>query len=103
MSGLLAHESVCGFCCSNLYTLEGGVHNYLRQEGADLWNGSLFVFDGRMAVASPGAPHTKRACTVFSSSSPCRTGQAGHCHAAFCPRRSTDALDAIAYARSTAH
>ena len=41
---------------SNLYTLEGGVHNYLRQEGGDLWNGSLFVFDDRMAVPPPGAP-----------------------------------------------
>ena len=43
-----------GVACSNLYTLEGGVHNYLREEGADLWNGSLFVFDGRMAVPPPG-------------------------------------------------
>ena len=41
--------------CSNLYTLEGGVHNYLREEGGDLWNGSLFVFDGRMAIPAPGA------------------------------------------------
>ena len=41
--------------CSNLYTLEGGVHNYLREEGGDLWNGSLFVFDGRMAVSASGA------------------------------------------------
>jgi hypothetical protein len=40
---------------SNLYTLEGGVHNYLREEGGNLWNGSLFVFDGRMAVPAPGA------------------------------------------------
>jgi len=35
---------------TNLYTLEGGVANYLRTEGGDLWNGSLFVFDSRMAV-----------------------------------------------------
>ena len=41
---------------SNLYTLEGGVHAYLEQEGGDLWNGSLFVFDGRLAVAPPGVP-----------------------------------------------
>jgi predicted sulfurtransferase len=26
------------------------VHNYLRQEGGDAWNGSLFVFDDRLAV-----------------------------------------------------
>ncbi len=52
--------------CSNLYTLEGGVHNYLRQEGADLWNGSLFVFDGRMAVPPPGALHTGRSLTLVA-------------------------------------
>lgn len=34
----------------NLYTLEGGIQNYMRQEGLDHWNGSLYVFDGRMAV-----------------------------------------------------
>ena len=41
----------------NLYTLEKGVQNYMKQKGTDLWKGSLFVFDGRMAVR-PGAPHT---------------------------------------------
>jgi predicted sulfurtransferase len=35
---------------NNLYTLEGGIQNYMRQEGLDHWNGSLFVFDGRMAI-----------------------------------------------------
>lgn len=47
--------------CSNLYTLEGGVHNYLRQEGGAAWNGSLFVFDDRLAVPAAlegGAPGT---------------------------------------------
>jgi len=47
----------------NLYTLEGGIQNYLRQEGtgtgnsdgdgggeAAHWKGSLYVFDSRMAV-----------------------------------------------------
>ena len=34
----------------NLYTLEGGIQNYMRQEGLDHWNGSLYVFDGRMAI-----------------------------------------------------
>lgn len=34
----------------NLYTLEGGIQNYMREEGLDHWNGSLFVFDGRMAI-----------------------------------------------------
>ena len=34
----------------NLYTLEGGIQNYLREEGDDHWKGSLYVFDSRMAV-----------------------------------------------------
>jgi hypothetical protein len=44
----------------NLYTLEGGVQNYLVKEGGGLWNGSLFVFDGRMAIP-PGEPGEGRA------------------------------------------
>ena len=44
--------------CSNLYTLEGGVHNYLTEQGGALWDGSLFVFDGRMAVPPPGEPQS---------------------------------------------
>lgn len=35
-----------------LYTLEGGIQNYLDQEGAVDWNGSLYVFDDRMAVSA---------------------------------------------------
>jgi predicted sulfurtransferase len=35
---------------NNLYTLEGGVQNYLAHAGGDHWKGSLFVFDGRMAI-----------------------------------------------------
>lgn len=35
---------------NNLYTLQGGIQNYMREEGLDHWNGSLFVFDGRMAI-----------------------------------------------------
>lgn len=38
---------------TNLYTLEGGIQNYLDSEGASRWNGSLYVFDDRMAVG-PG-------------------------------------------------
>lgn len=45
-----AHLRDKGF--TNLYTLEGGIQNYLREEGHQLWDGSLFVFDGRMAVPS---------------------------------------------------
>ena len=45
-----AHLRDKGF--NNLYTLEGGIQNYLREEGHEMWRGSLFVFDGRMAVPS---------------------------------------------------
>ena len=38
----------------NLYTLEGGIQNYLKSEGLKHWNGSLFVFDGRMAIRPDG-------------------------------------------------
>ncbi|KAK9906879.1 hypothetical protein WJX75_009638 [Coccomyxa subellipsoidea] len=38
---------------NNLYTLEKGIQNYMKEQGDDLWNGSLFVFDARMAVG-PG-------------------------------------------------
>ncbi|CAM6103100.1 unnamed protein product [Calypogeia fissa] len=34
----------------NLYTLKGGVSNYLKEEGARKWAGNLFVFDSRLAV-----------------------------------------------------
>lgn len=42
---------------NKLYTLEGGIQNYLVHEGRESWNGSLFVFDGRMAISAenPGA------------------------------------------------
>jgi len=36
-----------------LYTLEGGIQNYMREEGLDHWSGSLFVFDGRSQKALP--------------------------------------------------
>jgi predicted sulfurtransferase len=35
---------------NKLYTLEGGIQNYMKQEGLDHWKGSLYVFDGRMAI-----------------------------------------------------
>ncbi|DBB14469.1 TPA: hypothetical protein ACH3X3_004757 [Trebouxia sp. C0006] len=50
-----AHLRDKGF--TNLYMLEGGIQNYLREEGHQLWDGSLFVFDGRMAVPSGDPQH----------------------------------------------
>ncbi|KAL6638614.1 hypothetical protein ACP70R_023725 [Stipagrostis hirtigluma subsp. patula] len=34
----------------NLYTLEGGVSNYLKTEGSAGWVGNLFVFDERLSL-----------------------------------------------------
>ncbi|XP_021714731.1 rhodanese-like domain-containing protein 8, chloroplastic [Chenopodium quinoa] len=43
----------------NLYTLKGGVSNYLKKEGPEKWVGNLFVFDSRLslppATFKPGA------------------------------------------------
>lgn len=87
----------------NLYTLEGGVQTYMKEEGLDKWNGSLFVFDGRMAIrpnkeeeapleaAAPCAlcggtaelPHTNCAnidCNkLFMACSGCKTQLKGCC------------------------
>eukprot|EP00873_Tetraselmis_striata_P040615 jgi/Tetstr1/460879/TSEL_006037.t1 len=51
---------------TQLYTLEGGIANYLHQEGTDHWNGSLFVFDDRLAIGpvagdADGAPRLQAA------------------------------------------
>ncbi|XP_072983069.1 rhodanese-like domain-containing protein 8, chloroplastic [Typha latifolia] len=34
----------------NLYTLRGGVSNYLKSEGPTAWVGNLFVFDSRLSL-----------------------------------------------------
>lgn len=34
----------------NLYTLKGGVSNYLKSEGSAEWVGNLFVFDDRLSL-----------------------------------------------------
>ncbi|KAG6557395.1 hypothetical protein Mapa_000664 [Marchantia paleacea] len=34
----------------NLYSLKGGISNYLKEEGSKKWAGNLFVFDSRLAV-----------------------------------------------------
>ncbi|XP_008443390.2 rhodanese-like domain-containing protein 8, chloroplastic isoform X1 [Cucumis melo] len=34
----------------NLYTLKGGVSNYLKDEGSKQWVGNLFVFDSRLSL-----------------------------------------------------
>ncbi|CAD7698986.1 unnamed protein product [Ostreobium quekettii] len=57
----------------NLYTLEGGIQQYFKEAGNEYWNGSLFVFDGRMAVPAKQAGgqelplEAARACELCSS------------------------------------
>lgn len=35
----------------NLYTLEGGISHYLKNEGPVKWTGNLFVFDSRLSLS----------------------------------------------------
>lgn len=44
-SALLLKEGI-----EDVYQLDGGVIHYGEKEGADLWDGSLFVFDDRLTV-----------------------------------------------------
>lgn len=37
----------------NLYTLKGGVSNYIKNEGPAEWIGNLFVFDSRLSLPPP--------------------------------------------------
>ena len=53
---------------SNLYTLHGGIANYLRQLGPSHWKGSMFTFDNRLAVA-PGMGYLRFHATRFEKSS----------------------------------
>eukprot|EP00213_Chloropicon_mariensis_P007304 CAMPEP_0197474052 /NCGR_PEP_ID=MMETSP1309-20131121/5485_1 /TAXON_ID=464262 /ORGANISM="Genus nov. species nov., Strain RCC998" /LENGTH=427 /DNA_ID=CAMNT_0043013495 /DNA_START=306 /DNA_END=1589 /DNA_ORIENTATION=- len=76
------HMKQQGF--KNMYTLEGGIQNYLRQEGEEHWKGSLYVFDSRMAVP----PHldSTRNDGNLKAVSPCAicgaTAQAPHLNCA---------------------
>mmetsp|Transcript_17158 Transcript_17158/g.47887 ORF Transcript_17158/g.47887 Transcript_17158/m.47887 type:complete len:196 (-) Transcript_17158:23-610(-) len=54
---------------TNLYTLEGGIANYLRTEGGDCWDGSLFVFDNRMVL--PGDMTGRHPHKELSAAVPC--------------------------------
>eukprot|EP00891_Asterochloris_glomerata_P000295 jgi/Astpho2/295/e_gw1.00010.86.1_t len=57
---------------NNLFTLEGGVQNYLKQAGGDMWIGSLFVFDERLAIPPPGQQEASR---ELPAAVPCVCGQ----------------------------
>lgn len=35
---------------TQMYTLEGGVQRFLQEEGRQMWDGELFVFDDRLAT-----------------------------------------------------
>lgn len=45
----------------NIYTLKGGVSNYLKNEGPAEWVGNLFVFDSRLSL--PPSVYYPRATT----------------------------------------
>ncbi|GKV05321.1 hypothetical protein SLEP1_g17349 [Rubroshorea leprosula] len=49
----------------NLYTLKGGVSNYLKNEGPVEWVGNLFVFDSRLSL--PPSAYNPEATTDASS------------------------------------
>lgn len=53
----------------NMYTLHGGIQNYLVHQGRQHWNGSLFVFDGRMALSADN-PSERAALAAFGRWSP---------------------------------
>lgn len=56
----------------NLYTLEGGIQNYLRETpGGEGWNGSLFVFDGRLAI-NPAIPGGDTGAAELPAAVPCQ-------------------------------
>lgn len=59
---------------TNLYTLEGGIQNYLRHEGGEHWKGSLFVFDARMAIPAGNASSDAAAAAAAAGSSPDEAG-----------------------------
>mmetsp|Transcript_17607 Transcript_17607/g.49216 ORF Transcript_17607/g.49216 Transcript_17607/m.49216 type:complete len:493 (-) Transcript_17607:279-1757(-) len=49
-----------------LYTLEGGIANYLKQEGTAEWDGSLFVFDDRLAIGPTADGELKAATETYN-------------------------------------
>uniref|UniRef100_A0A0A8Y5V9 Rhodanese domain-containing protein n=1 Tax=Arundo donax TaxID=35708 RepID=A0A0A8Y5V9_ARUDO len=64
----------------NLYTLEGGVSNYLKAEGSAGWVGNLFVFDGRLSLPPVTfRPRSSEEAVVEGSSSSSRW--VGRCYA----------------------
>ena len=54
--GLWDEDIIISYHCGrergfqNLYTLKGGVSNYLKDEGSKQWVGNLFVFDSRLSL-----------------------------------------------------
>lgn len=61
----------------NLYTLEGGIQNYLKQTpGGEGWEGGLFVFDARGAI-NPAVPGGETGDAELKAAVPCQLcGQA---------------------------
>jgi len=53
-----AHLRTMGY--RNVYALGGGVHRYFEEVGGDEWDGSLYVFDGRVAVPAERPEESER-------------------------------------------
>jgi predicted sulfurtransferase len=57
---------------TQLYTLEGGIQNYLKATpGGEGWDGSLFVFDGRLAI-NPALPGGETGAADLPAAVPCQ-------------------------------
>lgn len=51
----------------NLYTLSGGVSNYLKTEGSSKWVGNLFVFDSRLSLSPATYSSEENSCPYEGS------------------------------------
>ncbi|KAL9665901.1 hypothetical protein QQ045_000222 [Rhodiola kirilowii] len=61
----------------NLYTLQGGVSNYLEKEGPVEWIGNLFVFDSRLSL--PPSLDKPQSTSTAQEQGP-ENGKFGRCH-----------------------
>ncbi|XP_028779443.1 rhodanese-like domain-containing protein 8, chloroplastic [Neltuma alba] len=62
----------------NLYTLQGGVSNYLKNEGPTEWVGNLFVFDSRLSL--PPSSYHPGATTETGSTQVSANDQFAKCY-----------------------
>ncbi len=63
----------------NVYELEGGILNYLREYPEGHWRGECFVFDERYSVKTDGSPGSYEPCGACGQ--PSRDGECLYCGA----------------------